>query len=62
MLPPMKRILGLLSITAAMQLNGGDWPEFRGPTAQGHVMDANLPLEFGPKKNLEWKVATNQRG
>ena len=62
MLPPMKRILGLLSIITSMLLNGGDWPEFRGPTAQGHVMDANLPLEFGPKKNLKWKVAVPGQG
>ena len=62
MLPPMKRILGLLSIVTSMLLSGGDWPEFRGPTAQGHVMDANLPLEFGPKKNLKWKVSVPGQG
>jgi outer membrane protein assembly factor BamB len=45
-----------------MLLNGGDWPEFRGPSAQGHVMDANLPLEFGPKKNLKWKIAVPGQG
>ncbi|MDP6036732.1 MAG: PQQ-binding-like beta-propeller repeat protein, partial [Verrucomicrobiota bacterium] len=58
----MKRILGLLSIVTSMLLSGGDWPEFRGPTAQGHVMNANLPLEFGPKKNLKWKVAVPGQG
>ena len=62
MLLPMKRILGLLSIVTSMLLSGGDWPEFRGPTAQGHVMNANLPLEFGPKKNLKWKVAVPGQG
>ena len=56
MLPQVKRKLGLLSIGASLLLNGGDWPEFRGPTAQGHVIGANLPVEFGPKKNLIWKV------
>ena len=62
MLLPMKRILGLLITVTSMLLNGGDWPEFRGPTAQGHVMDANLPLEFGSKKNLKWKVAVPGQG
>ncbi len=62
MLLPMKRILGLLSIVTSMLLSGGDWPEFRGPTAQGHVMNANLPLEFGPKKNLKWKIAVPGQG
>ena len=62
MLPPMKHTLGAFSLAISLLLNGGDWPEFRGPTAQGHVMDANLPVEFGPKKNLKWKIATPGKG
>jgi len=62
MLEQMKRKLGLLSIGASLLLNGGDWPEFRGPTAQGHVIGANLPVEFGPKKNLKWKVTVPGQG
>ena len=34
----------------------GHWPEFRGPSAQGHAGQVNLPVEFGPDKNLKWKV------
>src|SRR3954454_23392833 len=37
--------------------NGADWPMFRGPNASG-VSDArNLPIEFGPEKNVIWKTA-----
>jgi outer membrane protein assembly factor BamB len=32
-----------------------DWPEFRGPTGQGHVRKGGLPLEWGPDKNVVWK-------
>jgi outer membrane protein assembly factor BamB len=31
-----------------------DWPEFRGPTGQGHVT-GSLPTEWGPDKNVAWK-------
>jgi outer membrane protein assembly factor BamB len=31
-----------------------DWPQFRGPTGQGHFNGA-LPTEWGPDKNIAWK-------
>jgi outer membrane protein assembly factor BamB len=34
-----------------------DWPEFRGPTGQGHSTATGLPTEFGPQKNVVWKAA-----
>ena len=51
----MKITLGILSLTIATLLTAADWPEFRGPTGQGHA-DANLPIEFGEGKNLKWKA------
>src|SRR5688500_5176442 len=27
-----------------------EWPEFRGPTGQGHSTATNLPIEWGPEK------------
>lgn len=32
------------------------WPHWRGPTGNGVAPGANPPLEFGPDKNLKWKV------
>ena len=32
-----------------------DWPEFRGPTGQGHCSGCTLPTEWGPDKNVVWK-------
>ena len=53
---PMKRIL-LCSISIfALNALAADWPEFRGPGAQGHAGNAKLPVEFGPAKNLKWKA------
>jgi outer membrane protein assembly factor BamB len=34
-----------------------DWPEFRGPTGQGHSTATELPVEWGPQKNVVWKAA-----
>lgn len=33
-----------------------DWPQFRGPNASGVSASGQPPLEFGPTKNLLWKV------
>lgn len=33
-----------------------DWPQFRGPTGQGHVPDdQQLPVEWSSEKNVAWK-------
>jgi len=39
-----------------------DWPEFRGPTGQGHVGDPGLPLQWGEGKNVAWKTAIPGQG
>ncbi len=47
-------LLALLWVSMAAR--AADWPQFRGPNASG-VSDArNLPVEFGPAKNVVWKV------
>ena len=32
-----------------------EWPEFRGPTGQGHATAQTLPLEWSTTKNVAWK-------
>lgn len=39
-----------------------DWPEFRGPTGQGHAPDATIPLEWSEADNVVWKSAVPGRG
>lgn len=39
-----------------------NWPNFRGPEGNGAAPDANPPVEFGPDRNLKWKVAVPGRG
>jgi outer membrane protein assembly factor BamB len=33
-----------------------DWPRFRGPNGSGVSDSTGVPSEFGPKKNLVWRV------
>ena len=33
-----------------------EWPQFRGVNSTGLSNEANLPLEFGPGKNMAWKT------
>jgi outer membrane protein assembly factor BamB len=48
---PLAIVVILLSVAAARADN---WPEFRGPTGQGHAKGA-LPTAWGPEKNVAWK-------
>jgi outer membrane protein assembly factor BamB len=48
-------------LTAATAVHGGDWPQFRGPTGQGHV-EGKLPLLWAPDKNVAWKQTIPGRG
>jgi outer membrane protein assembly factor BamB len=35
----------------------GDWPRFRGPNGSGVTDAHNLPVDFGPARNVAWKAA-----
>jgi outer membrane protein assembly factor BamB len=39
-----------------------DWPQFRGPTGQGLSDAKNPPTEWGPDRNVAWKVAIPGKG
>jgi outer membrane protein assembly factor BamB len=39
-----------------------DWPQFRGPTGDGHGGLAELPLEWDEETNVAWKVTVPGRG
>jgi len=49
------RVLSFL-LGVACLVTAADWPTFRGVNSQGLAPDANLPLEFGPEKNVVWKT------
>ena len=39
-----------------------DWPEFRGPTGQGHSSERGLPLEWSESRNVAWKIPVPGNG
>jgi outer membrane protein assembly factor BamB len=55
----MKTLLTSLSLFVSLPVFAGDanWPRFRGPDGQGVADAEKPPIEFGPEKNVLWKVA-----
>src|SRR2546428_3293490 len=43
-------------------LREADWPQFRGPTGQGHSTERGLPLEWSESRNVAWKAPVPGRG
>ncbi len=41
---------------AAASAYAADWPQFRGPTGQGHAPDEAVPLEWSETENVTWKT------
>jgi outer membrane protein assembly factor BamB len=39
-----------------------DWPDFRGPAADGHTSATGLPLQWSETKNVVWKTAIHDLG
>jgi outer membrane protein assembly factor BamB len=54
--------LPLLLALTAFAVSADDWPEFRGPTGQGHSTDRGLPLEWNESRNVIWKTRVPGRG
>lgn len=40
----------------------GDWPAWRGPTADGHTSQTGLPLRWSETENVVWKTAIHDFG
>ncbi|HRQ89677.1 MAG TPA: PQQ-binding-like beta-propeller repeat protein, partial [Bacteroidia bacterium] len=49
------RLLLVLAVLPAI-LVADDWPEFRGPTADGHAPGAKPPTHWSATENIRWKV------
>jgi outer membrane protein assembly factor BamB len=53
----VQRLLVLLLIAGtSILVQAEDWPQFRGPTGQGHATERGLPLEWSESKNIVWKT------
>jgi outer membrane protein assembly factor BamB len=54
-------LLAALTVLLAPVATAEDWPEFRGPTGQGHSSEGNLPLSW-TARNIRWKTPVPGRG
>ena len=55
-------VLLALALPLAALRASAQWPEFRGPTGQGHSSERGLPLEWSETRNVRWKVPVPGRG
>lgn len=39
-----------------------NWPQFRGPTGDGHAVAKNLPIKWSESENIRWKTAIHDKG
>jgi outer membrane protein assembly factor BamB len=50
-------VVALAAVASLVSVSSGaDWPEFRGPSGQGHAAASGLPTQWGPEKNVQWKT------
>lgn len=53
----------LVALCAAPASRGGDdWPDYRGPTHDGHATAPGLPLTWSETENVRWKAPIPGRG
>jgi len=56
-LPSILILLGFSSFAAVK-----DWPDYRGPTCDGHAPASGLPLTWSETNNVKWKTEIPYRG
>ncbi len=67
MKPHPSFLVSALSLSLTLVLAGpgraGDvWPQFRGPTGDGHAQATGLPLRWSETENVVWKTAIHDKG
>jgi outer membrane protein assembly factor BamB len=52
----------LIALLAAAPASAQEWPEFRGPTGQGHSNERGIPSEWSETENVAWKTPVSGLG
>ncbi len=55
-------VLALAFASSTSRAADQNWPQFRGPTADGHAAGRGLPLTWAEGKNVVWKTAIHDKG
>ena len=56
------RVMVLAASMASAAMAGPHWPDFRGPSADGHSDEIGLPLKWSETKNVKWKTQVPGKG
>ena len=51
-----RRVLLTMSLVTGTMSAGENWPQFRGPHANGHTTATGLPVSFSETQNVIWKT------
>jgi outer membrane protein assembly factor BamB len=63
MFPIVAAILLAAGAPAVTHVTAGEnWPQFRGPTGDGHSDSVGLPLKWSESENVKWKTPIHGRG
>jgi outer membrane protein assembly factor BamB len=55
-------LLFVLACATRMAAGEENWPEFRGPSGDGHADAANLPITWSESEHIRWKTPIHDRG
>jgi len=56
------RSLVVILISIVPATAGDNWPEFRGPSGDGHSDAIGLPITWSEAENIRWKTAIHDKG
>ena len=56
------RIAGPIALCLTLETPAADWPQFRGPTGQGHATDASIPVTWDDQQGIAWRVPVEGLG
>src|ERR1700674_295466 len=62
MLAARRIALSLLLVLIGVAARAEDWPQFRGPTGQGHSTERGVPIEWSESRNVIWRTPVPGRG
>jgi outer membrane protein assembly factor BamB len=49
-------VIPVLCVFVRASVRAEEWPQFRGPSGQGHSSEHGLPLEWSESRNVVWKT------
>jgi outer membrane protein assembly factor BamB len=59
---PLQNLILILAALASPPVVAANWPEFRGPTANGCSSATGLPVRWSESENIGWKTRIHGRG